>query len=138
MICNVLSACLHGFYGQDCAEKCHGTCISCNHINGSCVSGCLQGWIGTFCQEGMHTQQQKIMSFCSRYFDVPDTFWLRLKKKNFLWLKFHTFVGSNAARDWLIVFYVRSVRIYTRDYGRHIAYLFRHFILFNIETTYRK
>lgn len=65
MICNELSVCLHGFYGQDCAKKCNDTCIGCNHINDSCVSGCQRGWMGTYCKEGMHTQQNKL-SFCSR------------------------------------------------------------------------
>lgn len=47
-----LSACQNGFYGEGCSEMCNNTCTGCNHINGSCDSGCLQGWKGEFCHIG--------------------------------------------------------------------------------------
>lgn len=49
----VLPVCLHGFFGHDCSEQCHQACIGCNHVNGSCVSGCKQGWKGDVCREGI-------------------------------------------------------------------------------------
>lgn len=45
-------ACQNGFYGEGCSEMCNNTCTGCNHINGSCDSGCLQGWKGEFCHIG--------------------------------------------------------------------------------------
>lgn len=65
----VLSVCLHGFFGQDCAKKCNDACIGCNHVNGSCVSGCQRGWMGTYCQKGMNSKQN-LMSFYSLNYHI--------------------------------------------------------------------
>uniref|UniRef100_K1QV60 Uncharacterized protein n=1 Tax=Magallana gigas TaxID=29159 RepID=K1QV60_MAGGI len=49
-ICEVeVYACQNGFYGEGCSEISNDTCTGCNNINGSCDSGCLQGWKGGFC-----------------------------------------------------------------------------------------
>eukprot|EP00105_Crassostrea_gigas_P041994 XP_019926142.1 PREDICTED: multiple epidermal growth factor-like domains protein 10 [Crassostrea gigas] len=45
------SACLHGFFGPDCADRCNATCNGCNNINGSCDHGCNPGWQGLGCQD---------------------------------------------------------------------------------------
>jgi len=44
------SDCLKGTYGQDCEGQC-GQCKEdeCNHIDGSCESGCLDGYQGDIC-----------------------------------------------------------------------------------------
>lgn len=43
--------CLHGFFGQNCANKCNSTCTGCNSVNGSCDSGCIPGWTGYYCND---------------------------------------------------------------------------------------
>lgn len=48
----LLSACPHGFFGPDCAERCNDTCNGCNNVNGICDSGCNSGWRGYDCQDG--------------------------------------------------------------------------------------
>lgn len=43
---NVLAVCDAGKFGQNCSENC-GNCrngSSCNHVNGSCSEGCLNGF----------------------------------------------------------------------------------------------
>lgn len=47
--------CSTGLFGYDCLEKC-GDCFNlgkCNHINGSCLNGCSQGFKGELCRESM-------------------------------------------------------------------------------------
>lgn len=64
-----LLACQNGFYGEGCSEMCNDTCTGCNNINGSCDSGCLQGWKGGFCHIG-RVQQLILMSYmniCIRF-----------------------------------------------------------------------
>lgn len=46
-------ACLRGYFGQDCSEKCIETCAGCNNVNGLCDSGCIPGWKGYFCNKGI-------------------------------------------------------------------------------------
>lgn len=46
-------ACPDGFFGKDCSEKCIATCAGCNTFNGLCDSGCISGWKGYFCNQGM-------------------------------------------------------------------------------------
>lgn len=44
--------CSSGYYGLRCITQCTGHCKDnepCNHINGTCNSGCLDGWIGVNC-----------------------------------------------------------------------------------------
>lgn len=43
--------CSHGFFGQNCANKCNSTCTGCNSVNGSCYSGCIPGWTGHYCND---------------------------------------------------------------------------------------
>lgn len=43
--------CSHGFFGQNCANKCKSTCTGCNSVNGSCDSGCIPGWTGYYCND---------------------------------------------------------------------------------------
>lgn len=45
------SGCSHGFFGQNCANKCNSTCTGCNSVNGSCDTGCIPGWTGYYCNE---------------------------------------------------------------------------------------
>ena len=49
-----LIECANGKFGQDCNERC-GECVGkeqCQHINGSCVSGCKPGYKGIRCTKG--------------------------------------------------------------------------------------
>lgn len=44
--------CLLGYYGLDCKDNCSGYCINnelCDYINGVCLSGCKDGYIGVCC-----------------------------------------------------------------------------------------
>lgn len=48
--------CFSGYYGLKCTKKCDGHCKDnepCNHINGTCDNGCLDGWIGVNCDKRM-------------------------------------------------------------------------------------
>lgn len=45
--------CFDGFFGKDCLEKCIVICVGCNRFNGLCDFGCIYGWKGYFCNEGM-------------------------------------------------------------------------------------
>lgn len=50
-----LTACSHGWYGQDCEQRCSGYCkryTSCNHMTRQCEKGCEVGWSGSFCNKG--------------------------------------------------------------------------------------
>lgn len=47
-----LTACLPGWYGQNCTNKCHQNCLSCNRFNGDCTFGCKPGWKGINCENG--------------------------------------------------------------------------------------
>lgn len=50
-----LIACSHGWYGQDCEQRCIGYCkrnTFCNHMTGQCEQGCDVGWSGSFCNKG--------------------------------------------------------------------------------------
>lgn len=46
-------ACPNGLFGQDCSEKCSGTCSGCNHVSGVCDSGCNPGWMGHSCNQSI-------------------------------------------------------------------------------------
>lgn len=40
------TACKYGRYGLNCSLDC-GNCLdstNCNHVNGTCTSGCASGW----------------------------------------------------------------------------------------------
>lgn len=46
------TVCPSGYYGEKCMAKCEGHCYKskpCNHINGLCDNGCLDGWTGVKC-----------------------------------------------------------------------------------------
>ncbi|KAK6989199.1 multiple epidermal growth factor-like domains protein 11, partial [Biomphalaria glabrata] len=46
--------CPSGQYGQKCQYRCSGTCggsKNCNHINGTCLEGCEDGYEGHNCTE---------------------------------------------------------------------------------------
>ena len=42
-------------YGEDCRYPCSEQCINgdCDRFNGSCVSGCEDGFIGDKCNQGI-------------------------------------------------------------------------------------
>lgn len=44
------SACPEGSFGRDCLEEC-GRCVNntCDHVNGSCIGPCQDGWEGGRC-----------------------------------------------------------------------------------------
>lgn len=46
-------ACPNGLFGQDCSEKCNGTCAGCNHVSGVCDYGCIPGWMGHSCNQSI-------------------------------------------------------------------------------------
>lgn len=51
------AACPKGSYGSEC-KKCVGHCKdnkACNHSTGLCDNGCLDGWKGINCDQGIHT-----------------------------------------------------------------------------------
>lgn len=44
--------CQTGYFGANCKNKCIGRCLSngiCNHVDGTCIGGCQDGYIGRFC-----------------------------------------------------------------------------------------
>ena len=48
--------CAKGYYGNGCSEVC-GHCVDqngCHHINGSCLNGCKEGYMGDLCKTGMY------------------------------------------------------------------------------------
>lgn len=48
------TACQNNMYGAGCSEKC-GHCLNgehCNHVNGTCHSGCEAGYHGIRCKRG--------------------------------------------------------------------------------------
>lgn len=48
-------ACLHDTFGQNCAMTC-GNCLenqTCDNVNGTCTSGCVEGFKDDFCKSGM-------------------------------------------------------------------------------------
>lgn len=50
-----LTACSHGWYGQDYEQRCIGYCkrnTFCNNMTGQCEKGCDVGWSGSFCNNG--------------------------------------------------------------------------------------
>lgn len=49
----VFVVCLNGIFGVECefiCGYCYGNSV-CDYVNGSCVSGCLLGWVGIVCNE---------------------------------------------------------------------------------------
>lgn len=55
------SGCPKLFWGEDCVNNCPDKCTGCNNINGLCEYGCLPGWKGNLCNEGI------IKFFCLSY-----------------------------------------------------------------------
>lgn len=50
---HLFSVCSFGTYGNNCKEEC-GNCrdkTTCNHIDGSCATGCSAGYNGTLCKK---------------------------------------------------------------------------------------
>jgi hypothetical protein len=42
-----------GMYGAQCRETCNINCKkSCNHVDGKCINGCKDGYIGEQCDKG--------------------------------------------------------------------------------------
>ena len=49
-------ACNNGTFGHNCSEQC-GSCVKfgqCHHINGTCLEGCVSGFIGSTCTQRMY------------------------------------------------------------------------------------
>ena len=51
------TACKNDTWGPGCYLNCHCMSGSCHHVNGTCESGCAQGWTGDKCQELLPIQQ---------------------------------------------------------------------------------
>ena len=51
--CLYLIACKNNTWGPGCYLNCHCVSGSCHHVNGTCESGCEQGWTGDTCQESV-------------------------------------------------------------------------------------
>lgn len=52
---DIFAACNIGYFGVDCNEKC-GRCLElyqCNHITGTCLTGCEAGYQGSMCKTRM-------------------------------------------------------------------------------------
>lgn len=48
----VTLGCISGYFGLNCRERCSGQCINneqCDNMDGVCPNGCLDGYIGTHC-----------------------------------------------------------------------------------------
>ncbi|GFO17993.1 receptor-type tyrosine-protein phosphatase kappa [Plakobranchus ocellatus] len=45
--------CPNTTFGQNCGERCNTTCLNreCNHVTGTCDSGCVDGYISDFCEQ---------------------------------------------------------------------------------------
>lgn len=44
--------CRPGYYGKRCGHLCNGYCMNngiCNHVDGVCLAGCQDGYIGKHC-----------------------------------------------------------------------------------------
>lgn len=52
-----------GSYGENCSHPCSVHCINgaCDRFNGSCVSGCVDGFIGDKCKEGIYFWDEFIL-----------------------------------------------------------------------------
>lgn len=49
-------ACDNGTFGDNCSQPC-GNCAQvgqCHHTNGTCLEGCVDGFIGSTCTERMY------------------------------------------------------------------------------------
>lgn len=47
--------CPSGHFGLDCKERCSRYCTyndPCDHVSGICPSGCQDGYMGTYCNNG--------------------------------------------------------------------------------------
>lgn len=64
-------ACPDRFFGKDCSEKCIATCAGCNKFNGLCDSGCIYGWKGYFCNEGMVGVVESFFFICILFVFLP-------------------------------------------------------------------
>ena len=51
----IILDCTNGFFGYNCSEECHcSDTLHCNRTSGECKTpGCLPGWKGLACNEGM-------------------------------------------------------------------------------------
>ena len=54
----LISDCPLGTYGGNCYSNCSGYCkganrFACNYIDGSCYNGCVDGWKGPTCNNGI-------------------------------------------------------------------------------------
>ena len=51
---SLLSECDNGWYGVNCSSSC-GHCLGggeqCQHVNGTCLSGCVPGWQDGLCTD---------------------------------------------------------------------------------------
>lgn len=47
------SGCPKLFWGENCVKNCPDKCNGCNNINGLCDFGCVPGWNGYLCNEGI-------------------------------------------------------------------------------------
>ena len=54
-------ACKNDTWGPGCHLHCHCKSGSCNNVNGTCKSGCKQGYTGEACQELLPLQQSTCM-----------------------------------------------------------------------------
>lgn len=57
-------ACPHSKYGGNCSETC-GNCfknLTCNHVNGTCIKGCQNGFRGQFCRSSKSIASYKSMN----------------------------------------------------------------------------
>ena len=50
------TVCMSGTYGENCSKRCSSHCDgqnkSCDHINGWCNHGCMNGYQGNRCDTG--------------------------------------------------------------------------------------
>lgn len=52
----IFEGCVNSRYEEDCSNRCSKHCINgtCDIFHGSCVSGCMDGFIGDRCNQGVY------------------------------------------------------------------------------------
>ena len=52
MLFLISKACSHGYFGDDCNQRCMCDNGDCDHVTGNCT--CWSGWVGQTCNRSMN------------------------------------------------------------------------------------